>query len=323
MTCRFGLDPKICSLLSDFRLGLKEIAQSRENYSCAWCPPRDPEAFFQLLEDPRFREAVQELPGFDFFAEKVPGFLSKPFFCDLLDTQVTVPCQLTDCRYHTRAPFVGNCLRQITDTELSAATAAFYLGLPKKEAETTYKNAMRKLRFVAIQNALDSGEIKPMSYERTSCVRCGASFKSPLVKWEYGLGYCSKSCKRAKPASVVNIEYEFGADIVSLFRWAAKTFNTMDVFCETLGLSVREADRITDGYIYTDHEVVIKDLEQLRYARRKLNRRVWTVPKTGAILKGTTSYLKNLVATHGDVSESTSPVLYAWSLFFANLTTKG
>lgn len=322
-TCKFGMDPRVCSLFNDYRMGLKEIAGKRDNYQCEWCPVKDITTFNAIASNPKFQELIAKEAGFEFVDEDVL-YLKEPFFCDLISTQVVTPCKLTSCRHHTALPYIGNCLRRVNDEDLSLVAAAFYLGIPQDKAQTFYTNAMRKMRFLLVQKALSNGYIKKSrEFNRKQCIRCGALFNSPIVKWNYGLGYCSKSCKKAKPSIIVGIEYEYGADFVSLLHWCSKTFADMTILAETLGISIRELEKAADGYIYIDYGVVIKEFEALRYARKKMMRKLWNPPKTAFILSGMTTYLKDLISKQGEVSEDTSPVLHSWSLFFSNLTAKG
>jgi hypothetical protein len=213
------------------------------------------------------------------------------FFCPVLNTRITVPCNCTPCNFNVSGgTTTHNCLRkhmfdQGVDT-LGVDVISELADIPEIEIKKSLDLALVKMRAYTLGVEIRTGKHNTFEYVSgvPVCVVCGALIqkKSFTVDSTNDLMYCSRQCYKKKPPTMVKLEVFYHCDIRVVLAIAKKVFRRLPVISSVLDVKRRTLLKWYEEFLGVSASVFGVDaFEFVDVMRRPTPKHAWAMDFLG------------------------------------------
>lgn len=180
------------------------------------------------------------------------------FFCNVLGCMITVPCQASTCHYHISTGKTShNCILKHKfdhgNDSLSVDMISDITDIPESRIRASLEKAFNRVRAHTILTEINSAHYNRFRYYGgvKVCMVCGANTpKKPFrVDDNCGLEYCSRTCYKKKPPSLVKLEMTYQADIRVILTVARKMLKRLPLISSALEVKRRLLVRWFEDYL--------------------------------------------------------------------------
>lgn len=180
------------------------------------------------------------------------------FFCNVLGCMITVPCTATTCNYHISTGKTShNCILKHKfdkgNDALSIDVISDVTDIPESRIRASIEKAFNKIRVHTMLCDINNGKFNRFKYFGGAkvCVVCGSQTpKKPFrVDDTSGLEYCTRSCYKKKPPSLIRLEMLYQADIRVVLGIAKKALKRLPLIASALDVKKRLLVKWYDEYL--------------------------------------------------------------------------
>jgi len=209
------------------------------------------------------------------------------FFCSILGCMIVEPCGASSCNYHVvskEAEF--NCIAKYKfdtgNSNLSTDVISSITDIPESRIKASLERSFNKIRSYTILSDINTGKHNRFDYFKGAhvCVVCGALTpkKAFTVEKDSGLFYCSRSCYKKKPPSLIKLEMFYRADIRVVLAAAKKTLRKLPMISSTLDVKRRILVRWFEDFLGMHPSVFGADaVEFADIMRRTVPKHSWSL----------------------------------------------
>lgn len=183
---------------------------------------------------------------------------SGDFFCTTLNCTVTVPCCAESCDYFvSQGRTTHNCLLKHkfdnNNTAMSIDDIATITDIPESRIRASIEHSFNKVRAHTLLSEVNAGQFNRFTYYGgvNVCVVCGSITpkKAFSVDKESGLNYCSRSCYKKKPPSLIRLEMFYRCDIRIILQVAKKALKRLPLIASALDVKRRLLLKWYDAFL--------------------------------------------------------------------------
>lgn len=180
------------------------------------------------------------------------------FFCNVLGCMISVPCSAKACHYHSGTGKTShNCLLKYKfdkgNEALSVDVISDVTDIPESRIRASIEKAFNRVRAHTLMCEINNGKYNRFRYYGgvKVCVVCGSTTpKKPFrVDETCGLEYCSRTCYKKKPPSLVKLEMHYAADIRVILSVAKKTLKKLPLISSALEVKRRLLVKWYEDYL--------------------------------------------------------------------------
>ena len=176
--------------------------------------------------------------------KKVKG--EDKFYCSVLETDIYVPCSVSNCNFWIDQDSVKNCLLYFykvreSSEDVSIKEISDVLKLSQTEVTKKLETGLTLLRQMAIGIPIGSKDLQEsFEFLNTKSICCVCEKQTPeeltdiLQVHELGLAYCSLMCRVKKNPTIIKLESKFHADISDILSWSLENFSSITSMEEAL-----------------------------------------------------------------------------------------
>ena len=209
------------------------------------------------------------------------------FVCTILDAPITLPCKCSGCGFFTESKLARfHCLLHMkfelgVDTfsvdQLSSITQ-----IPSSRIKSSVDAAFNSIRRHNIKVEIATGNYNHFTYRGgvDVCVVCSAPTpKRPfVVDTDSDLRYCSRTCYKKRPPSLIRLEIEFGVDIRVILAVARKVLKRLPLIASALDVKRKLLLRWYDEFLGISASVFGSDaVDVVDVMRRSSPKHSWAL----------------------------------------------
>lgn len=183
---------------------------------------------------------------------------SGEFFCSTLQCTITVPCKAESCDYYINTDkTTHNCLLKHKfdsgEATLSVDDISSITNIPESRIRASLEHSFNKIRAHTILSEINAGTFNRFTYYSgvCVCVVCGGITpkKAFNVDKDSGLNYCSRSCYKKKPPSLIRLEMFYNCDIRIILQVAKKALKRLPMIASALDVKRRLLLKWYDAFL--------------------------------------------------------------------------
>lgn len=183
---------------------------------------------------------------------------SGEFFCPTLQCTIHVPCKAEACDYYINTDkTTHNCLLKHKfdsgESNLSIDDISSLTDIPESRIRASIEHSFNKIRAHTLMSEINAGSFNRFTYYSgvCVCVVCGGITpkKAFNVDKDSGLNYCSRSCYKKKPPSLIRLEMFYSCDIRIILQVAKKALKRLPMIASALDVKRRLLLKWYDAFL--------------------------------------------------------------------------